>query len=321
MNVVKVLGGMATARAGSRCLSILIFHRVLPRPDPLFPEEADTERFDSILRWIRASFRVLPLDAAITAMEQGELPPRALAITFDDGYADNFTHALPLLQRHGLPATFFVATSFLDGGRMWNDSIIEAVRSSPRSRIDLSDDGLGVHPLATIADRRLAIDQLLPKVKYLSLAQREPIIARIAKACGGHLPDDLMMSTSQLRGLHAAGMGVGGHTLHHPILAQTSDEQARAEIVDNKACLEALLGVPMTLFAYPNGKPGQDYSARHADMVRAAGYRAAVSTAPGAARRGADLMQLPRFTPWDRAPLKFGLRLVHNMQRTGQVAA
>ena len=72
-------------------------------------------------------------------LQQGRLPPRALAITFDDGYADNRTVAAPLLERHGLPCTFFVATGFLDGGRMWNDTLIETVRRAPGQTLDLRD--------------------------------------------------------------------------------------------------------------------------------------------------------------------------------------
>jgi peptidoglycan/xylan/chitin deacetylase (PgdA/CDA1 family) len=72
----------------------------------------------------------------------GALPERAAAITFDDGYADNFTRALPLLREQGLPATFFVATGFLDGGRMWNDTISEAIRRCNEDVVDLSAIGL-----------------------------------------------------------------------------------------------------------------------------------------------------------------------------------
>ena len=108
--------------------SILIFHRVLSQPDPLFPGEQDARRFNETLSWVERWFRVLPLDEAVSGLRNGTLPARAAAITFDDGYADNATNALPILQRHKMAATFFIATSFMDGGRMWNDSIIEAVR-------------------------------------------------------------------------------------------------------------------------------------------------------------------------------------------------
>ncbi|TMH02351.1 MAG: hypothetical protein E6H67_15150, partial [Betaproteobacteria bacterium] len=79
-------------------LTILIFHRVHERPDTLFPNEIHADVFRERMRWIRSSFNVLPLDDAVTALAQGNIPARALAITFDDGYADNFTVALPILR-------------------------------------------------------------------------------------------------------------------------------------------------------------------------------------------------------------------------------
>jgi peptidoglycan/xylan/chitin deacetylase (PgdA/CDA1 family) len=64
-------------------------------------------------------------------------------ITFDDGYADNVEVALPILLRYEIAADFFVSTGFLDGGRMWNDTVIEAFRATPLDRVDLGDFGLG----------------------------------------------------------------------------------------------------------------------------------------------------------------------------------
>jgi peptidoglycan/xylan/chitin deacetylase (PgdA/CDA1 family) len=321
MNWLRGLAHIMSPAGRSGRLSVLIFHRVLPAPDPMFPEEPDAERFALLLRWLRAQFEVLPLDQAISALAQGRLPARALAITFDDGYADNHDVALPELRAQGLNATFFVASGFLDGGRMWNDTVIEALRGAQGDELDLTALDLGRHRIGSHAQRRQAIDRLLPRIKYLAPAQRETIVAAVATLAGVEPPRDLMMTSDQLRALRAAGMGIGGHTRSHPILARLDDAQAQAEIEQGKAELEAILGEPISLFAYPNGKPQQDYLPRHAAMVQAAGFRAAVSTAPGAARWQDDPYQLPRFTPWDRTPARFGLRMVKNLRQPVQVAA
>jgi peptidoglycan/xylan/chitin deacetylase (PgdA/CDA1 family) len=128
------------------------------------------------------------------------------------------------------------------------------------------------------------------------------------------LPNDLMLSSTQLRALRDAGMLIGGHTRSHPILARLDDADAREEIVGGKQRLEALLGEPISLFAYPNGKPEEDFAARHAAMARAAGFEAALTTAAGMARQDTDPFQLPRFTPWDRTHWRFGLRMARNMR-------
>jgi peptidoglycan/xylan/chitin deacetylase (PgdA/CDA1 family) len=301
-------------------LSILIFHRVLPKSDSLFPEEPDAKRFDEILSWVGGAFNVLSLEHAVSLLARGALPPRALAITFDDGYADNYAVALPILARHSMTATFFVASGFLDGGRMWNDTVIESVRAFDGSELDLSELGLGCHSTRSDQCRRATIDALLPKIKYRSLSERIDLVQAIADICRVTPPDDLMLSSTQLRALYAAGMSIGGHTCSHPILTQLEDDVARHEIAHGKAELESRLGHSISMFAYPNGKPNMDYSGKHASMVRDAGYSAAVTTAVGVARSGADVFQLPRFTPWDRSELRFGLRMVNNMRCDGELA-
>ena len=307
-----------TSPGGSRGrLSTLIFHRVLREPDPLFPDEIDAARFDEMCAWLRQWFAVLPLDAACRRLREGSLPARALAITFDDGYADNHDVALPLLRKHGLPATFFVATGFLDGGRMWNDTVIESVRLTRRDALELVDAGLrGISrlPMGTLAERRQAIDALLKACKYLAVEERHAATQAIAKAAAVLPPSDLMMRSSQVTALHRAGMGVGGHTVNHPILARLSPAAARAEMQAGKATLEALTQAPVTTFAYPNGKPGQDFEAPHAEMAKGLGFEFAVTTAWGAADRASDPHQLPRFTPWDRSRWAFGLRMARNLR-------
>ncbi|ODV05759.1 MAG: polysaccharide deacetylase [Rubrivivax sp. SCN 70-15] len=310
--------GLSPAGARAR-LSVLILHRVLPAPDPLFPGEIDARFFDALCRWVTHWFHVLPLAEATRRLRDGTLPAAAMAITFDDGYADNHDVALPILQRHGLRATFFIASGFLDGGRMWNDTVIEAVRCSQRDRLDLGALGVrdGGHcPLDSPAGRRRAIEALIGALKYLGPAARDAAVQRVARACAATLPNDLMMSSAQVRALRAGGMQVGGHTVSHPILARLTDAEARAEIQDGKHALEALLDAPVTAFAYPNGKPGTDYAPTHARMAREAGFELACSTAWGSAGQATEPFQLPRFTPWDRTRLRFGARLLGNLRRT-----
>ena len=89
------------------------------------------------MRWVKSVFNVIPLEEGVAGIKSGKLPPRALSITFDDGYANNATVAAPILKRLGLHATFFIATGFLDGGRMFNDTVIEAVRGYRGDMLDL----------------------------------------------------------------------------------------------------------------------------------------------------------------------------------------
>ena len=276
--------------------------------------------FERQLRLLRRFYTPLPLPQALQRLQDGSLPPRAACITFDDGYADNAEHALPLLQRHGLHATFFIATGYLNGGQMWNDRVIEAVRHATAATLDLGDLGLGPLPLANMAQRRAAIGHVLGKLKYLPFEQRQRLAVDIRRRAGGAMRTMVpaMLTTFQLQRLHAAGMGIGAHTVSHPILAALSDRAARNDIANGKRELEQLLQAPVTLFAYPNGKAGRDYGPAHVEIVKSLGFAGAVATDWGVARPGPglDLFQLPRFTPWDRARLAFLWRLRQNRKRT-----
>lgn len=300
--------------AGRRArLSILIYHRVLPEPDPLREGDPDAAAFRWQMQLLARHFNVLPLHEAASRLRDGTLPARAACVTFDDGYADNCTVALPILKEVGIPATFFIATAYLDGGRMFNDTLIELAARLPAGVCDLSDAGLGSQQIATVADRRALAAKLIGQFKYRSADTRLPAAEALAAAFGVALPDDLMLSTAQLLALHRAGMSIGGHTHTHPILAQLDPVSARDDILAGKRQLEGRLGSPVRVFAYPNGRPGKDYGPEHVSMVAECGFDVAVSTRPGAARPGDGHHELPRFTPWDRTPGRFGLRLLRSL--------
>jgi len=315
--ILKFAAGWLSPAGPRAKLSILIYHRVLPQADPLFPSEATVESFDAQMAMLRAVFNVLPLPEAIARLKAGTLPARAACITFDDGYADNLTHALPILQKHSLHATFFIATAYLNGGRMFNDTVIESIRQCAHATLDLSELGFGTHELGCNAAKAQAIGKILPHVKYLPLDERDQVVADISRRAGvDSLPNDLMMTTQQLRALHAAGMEIGGHTHRHPILAKLDTDQARDEIAAGKVWLEDALGTPIRVFAYPNGKPGADYLPEQADIVRELGFEGAVSTERGVSSGQGDMFQLRRFTPWDVNRTAWALRLLQNLRES-----
>ena len=289
-------------------LSILIYRRVIARPDPLFPDTLDAARFAQQLRLLRRWFHVLPLEQAVRRLKERSLPSRAACITFDGGYADHADVALPLLQRFGLPATFFVATGYLDGGYSWVDAVIELVRNAPGPRLNLARCGFGAYDIACPLRKRAVIDMLLAALGTLPPVERLERVHAMARRT-----TPTMLSSDQLIALHRAGMDIGGHTVNQHSLATLSNAEARAEIGNGRARLEEIVQAPVRLFAYPNGKPGEDFEKRHANMLRSAGFDAAVTTACGAARPGCDPYELPRFAPWDSGSGGFLLGMGSNL--------
>ena len=306
---LKQLATLVSGLGKKKKLFILIFHRVLDEPDFMRPGEVDKHVFSWQMQLLAKYFNVLPLADALERLDKGELPSRAVCITFDDGYADNYLNALPILKQHNFSATFFIATGYLNGGTMWNDQVIETLRNFTDAQLDLRKIKLGIYNTQTETEKLQAAEQIILQIKHFPPRQRMEYTAYIASFDKG-LSDELMMTDEQLVKLYQSGMEIGGHTVTHPIMAKISGKQLKTEILDNKNTLRALLNTDIRFFAYPNGKLGQDYLFEHVNLIKGYGYQAAVSTQWGVTGRDSDRFQLPRFTPWDQHPVKFMGRLI-----------
>jgi peptidoglycan/xylan/chitin deacetylase (PgdA/CDA1 family) len=295
-------------------LNILTYHRVLAERDPLLPEaQVDARTFDVHMAAMAEHFHVLSMPEAVERLFQGTLPARAACITFDDGYADNYTEALPILQRHGLTATFFVCTGFLHQGLMFNDIVTESVRRATGNHVDLRHLGLGVMSLANTAIRRHAAQAIIHQIKFYAPEDRDEICRQLHHQLGGGEPlPGLMMKPEHLTQLARSGMTVGGHTHTHPILTRLPLASVRADIQLNADTIAGLTGQSPTMFAYPNGTPDGDYNIHHADLLQQMGFKAAVSSAWGVAHEGCDRYQLPRYAPWGTNSQRFVIRLIKN---------
>lgn len=308
----QVVSALGLALPGTRAgrLLILIYHRVHAQPDTMFPREVTADRFDWQMKLLNTHCAPVSLGDGVDRMRRGTLPARAVVVTFDDGYADNLTVAVPILQKHMVPATFFVSTGFLDGGRMWNDTVVETIRRAHGPDIDLSPLGLSREPLGPEATRGPIAGRALVAIKHLHPVERLERVQCLVESVATDLPGNLMMTSQQVRQVAASGMEVGGHTVNHPILRALSEEEARAEIDGGRQALQRIVGSPVESFAYPNGRYGDDYTLRDRDLVASLGFLRAVATTRGAAHARSDIFQLPRFTPWDRTPQRWLARLL-----------
>lgn len=300
----KLAGGPQAA------LPILMYHRVLEQPDPLQDDIHLAKVMDTQFGTLRRFFNVLPLDEAAEMLAAGRLPPRAVSITFDDGYRDNHDVALPLLKKHGLNATFYVASGYLNGGVIFNDVLVETIRHAPPGVLDLGLEGVAPMAISDLASRVAAVGRLMGTVKYLPPDRRLGLSQALLEKLGRHAPHSLMMTDDHVRAMSRAGMGIGGHTRNHVILSKMTPEAALEDILADREALATLLDKPPSSFAYPNGKPGVDYQTEHARMVESVGYRNAVSTHSAVGTRQAKPFELPRFVLNETTPLGVILRIL-----------
>lgn len=198
---------------------------------------------------------------------------------------------------------------------MWNDTVLEAIRTLRGRNLDLTPLGLDNFELSSLEHQRRAVIEILTSIKHLPGPERQEAVDFVKQEAVSPLPDDLMMTDTQVKHLSAEGIEIGGHTVNHPILATLDDSATRREICENKLYLEQLTGRRLRFFAYPNGRLGSDYRAEQCQIVRDAGYEAAVSTHTGVSSATTDRWQLPRFTPWDKSPGRFLIRLLMNSRQ------
>lgn len=303
------VGATRPARFARGALTVVTFHRVLPkdklRSYPLPGLAVTPEQLEQVLGRLSVHFSCMPLIEAYRLWQEGrtaERPP--LAVTFDDGALDNHEHALPVLKRLGVRASFYIPVSNVDEQRApWHDRLGFALLRSVgaiRKRRDVDFDpllepfGLRAQAFAAVLpDEAVAIAGAgVARAKALSLEQRTLSMERLEAVLGGdQVPDWAgLMSWDQIRELGRAGHEIGSHSLTHPILPDCSADQLRAEIASSRARLAAATGAEVASFCYPNGS----YDARCLDEVLNAGYACAVTTRPGLNRLGTPRFELRR---------------------------
>ena len=319
--IVRLAGSVLSGRRRRASLLVMMYHRVLAEPDPLRPGEPDAAGFAAQIGIIAGDFNVLPLREAIDRLRGGTLPARAVSITFDDGYANNYEIAAPILAARRVPATIFVATGYLNGGRMFNDTVIEAIRRAPSGDLDLRAQGLPSFRVVDDASRVHAATEIIARLKYLDPQERVERAQSVAERVGAPLPNDLMMSDAQVERLARMGFEIGAHTVSHPILASVDETMAWTEIAQSRERLEEIVGEPVRSFAYPNGTPVKDYSRAHVELVRRAGFDIAVSTEWGAATAQSDELQIPRIAPWDMRAWRYAARMLRAYRQRRVIVA
>lgn len=238
----------------------LAYHRIARPGGNLFDRDVCSvtpEDFDEQVALLKESFTIIgPGELAEVVRRR---TPRCAMITFDDGYRDNYELACPILRSHGVGATFFIATGFIDRPRAsWWDEIAWMVRNSPRESLPASP----WWPAAIAYDEPLrlhAVRRVLCAYKLLPPAQNEPFLEFLAGATGaGRCPADRAagqwMTWDMIRSMRDDGMWIGGHTVDHPILARLGAEEQWQQIAGCARRIEQELGQPMRWFAYPRGK-------------------------------------------------------------------
>ncbi len=257
---------------------VLNYHRVgngqeTPFDHGLWSAQADS--FECQMRFLKSHTDVIS-PSEIEAVSRKQRAKYAI-VTFDDGYRDNYEVAYPILRNLGLPATFFIATGFIDNPRVpWWDELAWMVRTSGKSVLNfphwINHPVLMDEPL-----REKAVRTLLRVYKRLSAEQTSVFLEAVSEESGtGRCPPEegrkFWMDWDMIREMQKGGMTIGGHTVNHPVLSSLSEIQQRREIEECAERLRQETGEPMKGFSYPVGGP-DSYNVVTIDILRRIGVR------------------------------------------------
>jgi peptidoglycan/xylan/chitin deacetylase (PgdA/CDA1 family) len=273
------------------------------------PGSLDAAEFERRLAHIQRYYGFISADDVRRRL-QGERVGGALpvALTFDDGYRSFVTQVYPMLRRHHVPAALFVTTGAVGTTGLWTDDARALVEQAAANGLTLRLSGreLRLDGPASLAD---ATEALIMELKRLPDASCRSALDHLRSDVGGECrPHNRMLSWDELQMLSRDSLvTIGAHTVTHPVLSCTQDEQAREEIASSGHELRDRLDIPVTAFSYPNGGR-EDFAAKHEQMVAEAGFDLAFSTIPGVALAGDNVYAIPRTClasePWPRFVLR-----------------
>lgn len=290
LNLLFKSGGLDMAQGRNRHrLAILNYHRIETPGENIVASfrpnfSASVKAFEEQMDYITRNYNVVSLERFLSWQSDGEsLPEFPLMITFDDGYRDNLTTALPILKKHGLPAVIFLTSGHIgvSQGFYWDISAQYFFHSKKRSA---SLPHLGEKAWADESARLSVISEWVEALKRISEADKQAAMQALSSILEVEVPSEtfngVMLSWDEARSMISEGIAFGAHTVSHPILTRVSLEQAEHEMAESKKQIEEKLGIPVRTIAYPNGQKS-DISPALEKAAEKVGFQAAFSLMPG----------------------------------------
>ncbi|NOX32302.1 MAG: polysaccharide deacetylase family protein [Deltaproteobacteria bacterium] len=302
---------------------ILFYHRINDYKDPFSIDSVSTRDFDDQMKYVSQSYNVLSLEEIYHCIKKDKkLPDQCIAITFDDGYEDNYTNAYQILKKYDLPATIFLTVDCIDTQTpLWFDRILHAFKTTQEKKIIPPWDEKIIE-IETTDQKLHAAHLVLEQLKKTDNDQRIKLISVILNDLGNTSnmkinKNAMILNWSQVREMGHHKISFGSHTMTHPILTNISGSQLQWELATSRKIIEEQTGHPVYFIAYPNGQ-SSDYDEQVIRLVRQNGYKAAMTTAAISNNKFTDFYTWARYKPWQNQVEHFATSLfIHGL--SGQV--
>lgn len=293
------------AKHRHRAAKILCYHRILENGyfhrSPLSPETL-ARRFEQQMHHVARHYRVVPLKEIVRRVrDRAPLPPRCMALTFDDGYRDLHTVGGPVLEKLGLPATCFLATHHTETNRLFAfDALALSFQTTRLHSVSFADPGPGAFSLKSPEDRDRAMRAADRHYKTLPPEQGERFLEELFGRLEVSVPESYplengLMNWDEVRQLMRSGVDFQAHSVSHATFSGLSGGQMQRELLGAKEEIEAKTQAPVTVFCYPGGKR-ENLNEAARDILIRCGYEAAVLGVRGSFRVTDDLFEMKRYT-------------------------
>lgn len=275
---------------------------IVNEPNGFYPETS-TRDFERQIAHLAKNYKVISLDEIVERVKKRNSLRGCVAITFDDGFKDNYENAYPILKKYDVPATIFLTTGYIeDGTAPWFIKIRYIFMKTPKTYFELSLGNKTISlPMRTREEKFLASDRAMAYLKGLPNEERISLLKRLCEELGVNEfreLNNLMLTWEQIKEMSANGISFGAHTVNHPVLSRVPLNIAEREIFESKRTIEEKIGRPVTTFAYPFGKKAQ-YRPELFPMLERLQFRCAVITEPGTNNHHTHPFELKRCAPWE----------------------
>ncbi|BCS54957.1 polysaccharide deacetylase family protein [Geobacter sp. SVR] len=281
---------------------ILMYHRIVPMSERLPPHVqpgmvVSATTFEKHVSFLRGRFKIVFLDELMAKVRKGESIGRCCALTFDDGWRDNYSEAFPILKKYAVPATIFLATGYVGTRKtFWTDEVSSCIDrlnigamaevQAPDSVRRFSGELEGLQKKA-----ELFREELIELLKKKSPHDREEILAHLLGDLSVATTERLMLNWEEAGEMAESGLvRFGAHTVHHELLDQLPLQRVREEVQFSRMEIENRLRQKVTTFAYPNGNCSESVR----QIVKEYGFDAAVTTRRGYLESGISPLDAPR---------------------------
>ncbi len=259
------------------------------------------QEFEAQVRYLSENYNIISLDTVANCISKYKrFPEKAVVLTFDDGYRDNY-HAYQIMKHYGVQGTFYIVSGCLNGGEsLWLFEVIYLVKNTLRSNLSFNVKGADVYfTLLTASERGYAIQRITEIIKSNNLEVRENIRKQLLDQAQDvqdfcEKASQVMMSWEQVQEMSSNGMSIGGHTMTHLNLPNVKKTDAIKEINGCKEIIEEKIGTPVRHFSYPNGGNYGHYDDTIMKIVKSAGYMTATTSNNGVIDLTSNLFELSR---------------------------